>query len=303
MGRRSLSAIGATLAFVLLAPAAVQGEEEQAATAWEFHLPASNGFDLVAVAFEPHHDSEASPASPVEEGEFLLFLTQGRSALVTYGGPARVTPTTIDADLGKLGKISVTRVATGGTTAVRLKCGSKETRRVPSERYEGTIEFHGEEGFADVSATAAPVAHPAPCYLSKGRTKHSVKRLPGAFLHVGKEPTERFGIELNALQMRPGAKTEISATVEEQRGRLEIHRVVMARGSAAAFQYDRRLLHAALKPPAPFSGSGSFRPRNASRSSRSPGIWGGNMTVDFPGRRDVALTGPGFWSSLEHPRR
>jgi hypothetical protein len=298
-----LSVIGAALAFVLLAPAAVLGEEQQPATAWEFRLPASNGFKLVAVAYEPHYESKPSAAPSVEEGEIFLFLIHSRSAFVTYGGPARVTPTTIDADLGKLGKISVTRVATGGTTELPLKCGSRKTKRVSTERYEGTIEFHGEEGFTDVSATVAPFVHPTPCSLPGGGSAHPGKRPLGASLHVSKEPNVRYGISLNAVQMRPGAKTEISAEVEEQRGRLEIDRIILARGSPAALQYDRRLLHATLKPPAPFSGSGRFRARNVGLNRRAPGIWTGNLTADFPGRRDVALTGPGFWSSLEHPRR
>jgi hypothetical protein len=65
-----------------------------------------------------------------------------------------------------------------------------------------------------------------------------------------------------------------------------------------AFRYAEDLHTATLGPPAPFSGSAS--------ASRSPNavfpLWRGNLALDFPGRANTALAGPGVHVSLVHAR-
>src|SRR6185295_672575 len=124
------------------------------------------------------------------------------------------------------------------------------------------------------------------------------KSLPGARLSVEKEHFEQYRFDFNAIQNRPGARTEVGAEVEEHRGEMEVHRATWTWASADVLRYDRRLRTATVRPPDPFSGHGSFRV-----SARSPNLWTGNLTVDLPGRSDVRLTGPGFRADLEHPRR
>jgi hypothetical protein len=295
MGRRSLSASAAILTLALLLPAAVRGNDDREATATAFRLQASNGFSLLAVAVMPPEG---------EEGSIGLYLTHGRNAGVTYAAPAKVTPTTIDADLGELGRISLTRAPTGRTRAVHLKCGSQSTERVPAERYEGVIEFHGEEGFTDLEATSAPLVYPPPCGIPEGGGGTPSKSLPGAFLRVEKYRIDRYGFRFDALQTRPGTKTLISAEVEEHRGGMEIHRGVAIRARSSALHYDRLLQHATARPPAPFSGHASYHSSHAEFRGHDPGSrWTGNLAVDFPGHRDVPMTGPGFRASLEHPSR
>lgn len=298
MGRKWLSAGGAILALTLLPPAAVRGDDDREPTATAFHLQASNGFSLFAVAVTPPKGPEVPEG---EEGDIGLFLTHGQNAGVTYAAPAKVTPTTIDADLGELGKISLTRVPSGGTKAVHLECGSQTKVLVPAERYEGTIEFHGEEGFTDVSATSAPLVYPPPCGIPEGGRPPG-KSLPGASLRAERDRFEKYGFRFNAVQTRPGAKTLIAAEVEEHRGEMEIHRAIATRASSDALHYDRRLRNATVRPPAPFSGHASFHSGRASFHGYAPGSrWTGNLTVDFPGHRHVRMTGPGFRASLEYP--
>jgi hypothetical protein len=253
-------------------------------------LEASNGYEFLALA------GEAPPEG--DEGWIGLFLVRDdQHAAVTYAAPATVTGETIDADLGKLGRISVTRVPTGRTRTAHLDCGSESTQRVKAERYEGTIEFHGEEGFTEVGATSAPLVYPPPCGIPEGGPPAG-KSLPGARLSVEKEHFERYRFDFNAVQNRPSARTEVGAEVEEHRGEMEIHRATWTWANANVLHYDRRLRTATVRPPGPFSGHGSFRV-----SAHGPNFWTGNLTVDLPGRSDVPLTGPGFRANLEHPRR
>jgi hypothetical protein len=276
------------LALTLLLPATVQGDETQAIPVAGFRLQASNGYELLALT------------APLVAGEggIAIYLVDPQSALVHYTAPATVTRTTIDADLGKLGRISVTRVPTGRTKTVRQGCGRKSTKQVAAERYEGIIEFHGEEGFADVSATSAPVEHWTVCVSGEEGGRPPGKRLLGARLDVERRNDARPRLEFDAVQRRPGAKTLLSIEVEEERGEIGIYRAIWNWASPDALRFDPQLRTATLRPPAPYAGFGRFR-SNAPRAKQ----WTGNLTVDLPGRADVPLAGPGLWADLEHPSR
>lgn len=284
MTRGLLSGAGVilALALTLLLPAVAQGEEHRVSPLTGFELKASNGYRFVAVA-----------GTPEAEGRLSIVLARGRHTIVIYSSSATVSSTTINADFGKLGRISVTRVPIGRMKMVHWGCKPGSMKRVEAERYEGTIEFHGEEGFAEVSATSAPLVYPRVCVRAVGGTPD--KGPPGAHLDVEKRLPEGYRLGFDAVQGRAGAGTAVSVEAEEHRGEMEIFRSTWIWASTSALRYDRRLRNATVRPPAPFAGHGSFH-TNASGASR----WTGNLTVDLPGRSNVPLTGPGFWARLEH---
>jgi hypothetical protein len=272
------------LALTLLLPAIAQGEDDRALVLTGFELKASNGYRFIVV----------TGAAAEAEGRIGVVLARGRHTIVIYSTPAIVSPTTIDADLGTLGRISVTRVSTGRTKMVHWGCKPGSMRRVEAERYEGTIEFHGEEGFAEASATSAPFVYPKICV----RTVKGIpdKGQPGAHLDVEKRLPERYRVGFDAIQSRAGAGTAVSVEVEERRGEMGIFRSTWTWASTSALRYDRSLHTATVWPPAPFAGHGSFH-----SNSHGPDQWTGNLTVDLPGRSEVPLAGPGFWEAdLEH---
>jgi hypothetical protein len=278
-----------TLALALLLPAVGKGEVDPTPSFTIFRLQASNGYDFFALAAPPQEEGE--------EGLIYLRLARGRHSIATYEAPAMVTRTTIDAELGSLGRISVTRVPTGRSKTVRRGCSPTAKKRVAAERYEGTIEFHGEEGFTEVSATSAPLEPGTVCIRGEEGGGPPGKSLPGARLDVEKRFPNGHGLEFDATQNRPGAKTAVSIEIQEEREELEIYRATSILAGADALRYDRHLRTATVRPPAPFAGYGSFR-CNAGRAS-----WSGNLTVDLPGRSNVPIVGSGFRASLEHPHR
>jgi hypothetical protein len=285
--------VALALVLALLLPTAVQGEEDPVPSFTGFALQASNGYVFVVIAAAPAEEEEEEE----EEERIGLFLVHGRRTVVAYSAPARVSSSTIDADLGALGRISVTRVPTGRTKTVRRGCKPGRTRRVEAERYEGIIEFHGEEGFTEVSATSAPL-YPMRFCISSIEEGGEERELPGARLDAERRYLDKYRLEFDATQMRPGARTEVRVEVEEHRGEMEIYRATSILASAGTLRYDRRLRTATVRPPAPFAGHGSFH-----GNARRPNQWTGNLTVDLPGRSDVPVTGRGFWASLERPRR
>lgn len=293
MASKALSRIGVMLALglTLLPSSPAKGEEPVAVPAAAFRLQASNGYELLAL-------TEESVAGEGGEGSVTLYLRRGRVALVSYTAPASVSRTSIDADLGELGRISVARVPTGRTKKVRQGCEPGSAKQVEAERYEGIIEFHGEEGFAEASATSAPLEHATICIGGEEGGRPPGKSLPGARLDVERRGSGQPRLEFDAKQRKPGAKTLLSVEVEEERGGIHIYRAIATWASPDALRFDPHLRTAALKPPAPYAGYGRFR-----KGARRAKQWTGNLTVDLPGRANVPLTGPSLWATLEHPRR
>ncbi len=286
---------GALLAIALglLLPAGALGARQPRLRLDTMRLHASNGYDFVVLGAAPAEGEDGA-----EEGSIAVYVSRHRHRTfdaVSYGMPATITRTTIDADLGKLGRVSVTRVKTGHEKTVHSRCLPGGKRRVQAERYEGTIEFHGEEGFIDLSASSAPLVPVWVCGTDE-RASRLGKRLPAVRLDVERHWGENR-IEFDATQKRPGARTLVSAEIEEHRGEAEIHRATGILAGASALRYTGDLRTATLKPPGPFAGHGSFR-RSARRAQR----WTGNLTADFPGHSDVPLAGRGFRADLEYRR-
>lgn len=239
-----------------------------------FRLQASNGYSLIVLGVPPHEG---------RQGTVELYVTR-KHQLVTYSAPATVTETSIEANLGELGEIAVTFKPTGQQRTVKPRCGAKPIS-FDSGSYEGTIAFHGEEGYTELDATSAPGSIDflldALCSVTSGGS--SGGRRPGAELSI-RNP--QLGPELTVVKDRPDGAALIDVGVSEYNSGIAIQRVTSLLIPTGGFKYDRRLRTATLSPPSPFSGTGQF-----DRSKKGNKRWSGDLTVDMPGREDVPLTG------------
>lgn len=245
-----------------------------------FRLPASNGYTLYVIA-EPSRAGH--PA-------FLLIVASAKSKGAYYKVPATLTETSMQADLGELGEISVTFHRTNQPTSV--PCG-KRTIRFDSGQYEGKIDFHGEEGYTSVEATTVPgnidYFISGACgrgYIESG----SAGRPRGAILYV-RNPA--LGPGLSVRKRRPGAAARIDAWTDEYNNGILIERFARMRMPGADFTYDRHLRTATVSPPAPFAGSAHF-----DLGKKAGQRWSGDLTVDLPGRTATPLTGPTLRATL-----
>lgn len=290
--RRRWAALAAGTAVALLgfAAPAPAAEELEDRGFEEFTVKASNGYKMTVLALFQAGFGESS--------EVAIWLARKRQAAV-YLAPGVVTTTKVEADLGDLGEIDVTFHPTGeGVTHPR--CDPDYPVEYERGFYTGTIEFNGEEGYTHVDAKRArfsyqPILDALAC--SHSTTGEAFGRdLPGARLNAwAKRGAEHLAVR--AIQSRPGARVKVEAEIEERRGRIQIARGVERIYPAGTFHFAPDLRAAALTPPAPLSGTGLFR-RNAKPANR----WTGNLSVDFPGRSDVSLTGERFHVSLRHAR-
>jgi hypothetical protein len=271
-----------------LAPGQATAIDSDLQHAYAFRLKASNGYSMLAYAVSQRADGR---------GEIVLFVGRKNSG-ATYVAPARLTATTIEADLGSLGEVSLDVVPSGRKRTVGLDCGEGPERvAFEPQSYQGVFEFHGEEGYTEAISTS-PHEYTRFFFdlICSGvlRGETSGARLPGARLRL-QSHSGSFRLNLQANKNRPGARTRFEVETHEKREGIAISRSRKLWAGSGAFDFDPLLRTATLVPPAPFSGSASFR-RGAPVANR----WTGNLTVDLPGRANVPLSGPGVGATLVH---
>jgi hypothetical protein len=286
----ALSLTAATVAFFsLTAVAGAMGEPETGAFN-EFKVKGSNGYSILVWGL-----SEAG----YRHGEVLLFVTRGKQS-ATYRASARVTDTRIDADLGHLGQVHVTFQPKGKAAFTHPACEPDSRQSYEPGSYAGTIEFHGEEGYAEASAKrAAFTYHPVLDILDCPHTVAGSlfdRGLPGAELDAIAHEDGGL-VEVRVNQNRSGARVKVTAAIVERRGKIRISREVESVHKADAFHFAPDLSSASFAPLVPFSGSGVYR-ANAISANR----WTGDLRVDFPGHSNVSLTGAKFRTHLRHAK-
>jgi len=249
-----------------------------------FRLQGTNGYTLSVIGQGPHGKSSGS----------IRIAAVARGREVTYEAPAEVTETSMHANLGALGEISVEFQRSGRADSV--PCGKQDVR-FDSGSWTGTIRFHGEKSYTDVDAASAtpdvkyllgPFCGPL---VTEGSLEGHGK---GADLDV-RNPG--LGPQLSVYKPRPGSAALISAYLSEYDEGISIERTAVARIPGRDFAYAPNLRTATVTPPGPFSGSAHF-----DLGAKAGRRWSGDLTVDMPGRTDVPLTGPLLRATLDHSK-
>ncbi len=292
-GRGGGKVLGALVVIVLAlwAPATAPAEgEEDTGGFGAFRLEGSNGHSILVLASSKPH---------FEHGEVVVFL-RGRNDGVTYLAPATVTATTIDADLGAVGGISVAFEPEGQPEQVHPSCDEGGSIEVQPGSWVGSIELAGEEGFTDVEAERAKATVSPFIDLicgGVGISESGGPGVPGARL-VARSATKKHAAFLQVNQNRQGGPVRVEASLEERRGSLIVSRDLVHRYPGGAFSFDPQLRSAVLAPPAPFTGSATFH-----RDAKPKNRWTGSLTLDFPGHANVPMAGSRFKAALWHARR
>ncbi len=254
-----------------------------------FQLSGSHGYTISASAY-----SDGTRPN----GQFSLTARRGRAA-VTYVADAKVTRDSIEADLGKLGSVRLSRRDDAREKTAKPRCGGRPFV-YESAHFEGLVEFTGEGGFTHVTARRVKQVPaflsflgPGDCGSGSGAAFGPAE--PGARLRA---VSFAHGRNLTLQVNKNGPKTPLgfAAGLKERRDGIFIRREVSGFGPSDAFRYDRGLRAATLSPPPPFSGSASL---TRSKNSVAP-IWRGDLAVDFPGRRSVPVAGPNVHVSIVH---
>jgi hypothetical protein len=281
-------AIALASAACFAAVASAEGEEDTGGFG-AFRLKGTNGYSILVMGFSKAH---------FKQGEVLVWAAN-RHGAVTYLSPATVTATTIEADLGAAGELSIEFQPEGPPEHVKASCDEGDGLTFQPGSWVGKIEITGEEGFTTVQkARAKAIVTPfidIVCGTSI-RAEAVGHGLPGARL-VARDASAHHSLFLQANQNRPGGPLKIEADLEERHGGMIVDRIIEDFYPGSGFHFDLKLRSAALSPPAPFSGSATFH-----RDAKPANGWTGNLTLDFPGRADVSMAGRAFKATLVSAR-
>lgn len=318
--RRILGVVGAAaIAIAILAlpgVASAKGHHKPPGTSSEFTIPMSNGYLLNVREVKGQVTVVASDAMP----PFATISAAGKlrpantgnvsaNSYVLVGTHPSVPDTTIDADLGSLGRIDVTFQPSGQVRVIKPDLSQLTTNCVAASRivrklgrFTGTIQFEGESGYTSVNASSA-VGTVGTSAFRNCRQKPPVKGAgpPDGNLWVsgsrGSGPSQQsvsFGALAGGSTCPKGRC--FNATMVEVlsggSGDVAIEHEAHAVGPLGAFTYNALGLDSAtVRPPAPFSGSATFTDNGKS-------TWKGDLGVAFPGGATGALVGPGYFASL-----
>jgi hypothetical protein len=287
-----VAGLAIALAFAAcFAPMAGAEGDEDTGGFGAFRLQGTNGFSILVMGFSEAH---------YKHGEVLLWAGNGKDSAVLYFVSATVTATTIDADLGALGSLSLQFAPSGPTERVYARCKRGGSVLFEPGAWVGTIQFEGEEGFTRVQRSRSK-AIPFP-FLEGSCGSYSIGEAFGHDVHgarlVARSPARHRSLFLQVNQNHPNAPVMVESSLEERREGMVVDRELLDRYPASSFAFDPLLHSARLAPPAPFAGSAAFH-RNATPANR----WTGNLTVDFPGRAGVPLVGSAFKATLVPARR
>jgi hypothetical protein len=285
--RRTIAPLIAVASLLLVAEASAGTQTFSSPPSSEFTLRASNGYRIVVERLR----QEVS----------LLAIRNGKGfAFASYAVRGRASEHGIEANFGKLGRVSV-RLR---TEKIRRRTPDKDcTGKVATTRsgvFVGTIRFKGEGGYTTVDARRArgqassgvrvtcpfsPFSrnHPAPA--SAGR------RHPPELITVG----PRRGFTARAPSDSTGLKRVLfEGGAVEQRGRISIFRFASVMGGQASYAFADDLSTATVRPPSPFEGEATFQREGQGRTS-----WSGILSASLPGRDRVRLAGPRFTARLQ----
>lgn len=185
---------------------------------------------------------------------------------------------------------------------MRSECGGKPYTGAGSE-YAGTIEFHGEGGCTEATATRTPLLLSPLLNIVCGISSEGESFGEGV-RGVRIRLKRKGGPTLQINQDAPRAHVFYWSEIRENRDGLTIQRAVSGRLGAGALRFDPALEHASFIGGGLFSGTATYTSTSPPRGTHpGHGTWSGNLTVDYPGRPDVPLAGPGFPAAIIHAER
>lgn len=255
-----------TMLTVASGPAVAEvGPEDGTIVTVKLELPESNGLEAQLEA-----DDEGMVT--LEVGRIDTPDVAGRA--VVYKAKGRVSETGLKVQFGRLGLIDVafSPTETLGSTEPSAGCtGAPRTWR--RGVFTGTIDFTGEREYVHIQTSqvegtmnviSAWQCPEEPILFkdalpSAASSKNPKKKVSATLYAGGRRCDCTFAAGVHFPKGR--GESLFYGVRNESREKMEIGRVIVARGSGSAFVYDHAAGTATLRPPPPFIGRATFKGR------------------------------------------
>jgi hypothetical protein len=282
------------------------GHQTQPEVTESFYLQGTNGF-VVAVSFVDHRQLAVSAQAPIGNG--------AKQAFYTLSSPQSPDSDDIKARIGNLGRVDVRFVPDSTHEFALTISGCKGGKSVIEEgHFVGIISFRGERGYTQArshhavgSITRVPArtcSSPKPSAHDEAAAEKAGEKLEEEGGELTLDARVDHGkIEFLATRHQGKSKgrsqTTSSFTVAAIRKRGKIAEVALSQAiveKGSGFLSPEPLFptrEAMIAPPAPFSGTGTFR-----RETGRAASWSGDLKVELPGFGTVPLAGNGSHASM-----
>ena len=293
----AIALLSALILFTSAAAAAAAYEIEASGPEAHFLLNGSNGYGL-EVEISPGVASVTVARRP---GSAATLYASSNYA----SAPSVVKPNRVRASLGGLGGIDL-----------RFRPSGKVRRTPPAKNCKGGVgvtrygvfigrfSFLGEDGYTSAAArrikgTMTAIGHGACNPPSEGGERgHRPPTHPGPLLTTFTATEPEGDVSFTAMHdQRDPTATLLFASDSESAGRVVVNRTAFLDADGGAFVFDPTLNSATIVPPDPFAGGATFQ-----RTGDFGSSWQGDLTISFPGKPNVPLTGRGFSWSLTSKR-
>jgi hypothetical protein len=265
----------------------------------ELHTRGSNGYRISVYALGPKAVG--------------LFVDKGAFS-ISYELDGRVTTRSLDANLGKLGHISLRLHVSSRHSEALPGDGTCPASRLVHEHgvFRGSFNFRGEQGFTTVSAHHIPgemswATNPRCSSRSARATsarvprplRASAKKHASYSAVIADHPSNGRDTFFEALKEFPedDEDWELFAAIDERRGRIDIHRDAFVFAGPNMVTVSDPGVHpvsAEVVAKAPLQGSATF-----TESPIAPALpWEGSLRISMPGIGPVPLTGQGFHTTV-----
>ncbi|HEX3608748.1 MAG TPA: hypothetical protein VHU14_03635 [Solirubrobacterales bacterium] len=264
-----------------------------------FDLKARHGYSMAVIGFGDIVGIEVVRDRPPGSAGENHGSTRGR-AVTVYVARGTVTTSRIEASFGDLGRVSMRFRPSGQVSETKPQRHCKGPDRFTSDRgvFVGSVRFTGEDNYLSVRAHRAKGTIRSPLHLRcssrhisppVGRASHEIHGGPG-FSPTFLAASSRHGVAATEfLTVQIGRKALFLAIDEHSQGSIAVVRYAFAVASSNDLVTDDAMTSAAVTPPTPFAGKGTY-----SAWPDGTKAWAGPLRVFFPGAPRTSLTGPQF---------
>jgi hypothetical protein len=269
----------------------------------KFDLKARHGYSVSVIGFGDIVGIEVVRDKPPGSPGNKHKSTRGR-AVTIYVARGTVTTNRIEASFGDLGKVSMRFRPSGQVSETKPRRHCKGPDRFTSDLgvFVGSIRFTGEDHYVSVRAHRVKGTIRSPLHLRcssrhilspVGRASRQVRGGP-SFSPTFLAASSRHGVAATEfLTIQIGRKALFLAIDEQSKGSIAEVRYAFAVASSKDLVTDDAMTSAAVTPPTPFAGKGSY-----SAGPDGTKSWTGPLHVFFPGAPRTSLTGPQFEVAL-----
>jgi hypothetical protein len=286
--------VAISLALAVAAPGSAAAKHGHfvigASRTMEAHLRGSKGFGI----------------SLFGSGRDVDLTARGHHASVSYDVRSTSSGRQLKGRFGQLGRVSMYFHPRQKAHFVPGPAGNCTGggKFVEPGTFVGRLEFKGEQGYTKVQASRIRGT-------VTRNLKETCKESPGggeggppATWTLLRASSKDDRVSFGAFKIESHARPAIDASIfsasilDLRRHGMSVFRSIQSDDKADAFEVTRAhgtVVAAAVDPPAPFSGSATYR-RGVQAPSES---WTGSLTGDFPGIGPVTLAGPEFCAESE----